>query len=132
MGQFRDALKAEVDSLSEQHRATIKIGNQEITLTARPLTGIDMDFVTKKHKGFVENPTMEGLVDLIIRKAKTEEGNKAFDVGDKPYLLRMDVEKINELYATLFNIEPEGDEDGDQPLGDADLSDDAVEQAVKN
>lgn len=134
MGRFRDALKQEIQqSASNRHEARITLGGEEIVAYARPITGADMDFVCRKNKGFLENPTVGGMADLIIRKAQDEGGSLIFDQGDKPYLIKLGLKKIEAFYGDLFNIAPEGDEDDiETPLGDTDLSEEAVEREVKN
>lgn len=42
----------------------------------------------KKHKDFINNPTVEAMVDLLIMKAQDENGDKVFDLEDKPKMLR--------------------------------------------
>ena len=46
--------------------------------------------------------TIEGLVDLIIMKALDEDGEKAFDVGDKPVLMRQSVTIVSEVAGQLM------------------------------
>ena len=42
----------------------------------------------RKHPDFLNNQTIEALVDLIIMKAETDQGDKVFDLDDKPILMR--------------------------------------------
>jgi len=116
------ALGEKIQSTVVRNRrsVTIDIGDEDVTLWATPLTGQDMDWLSRKHKNFFANPTAAGTVDLIIRKAETEDGEKAFDLTDKAILVRMPLEWIGHVRAALF------DDD------DADMSDDAVEAEEKN
>jgi hypothetical protein len=46
--------------------------------------------------------TVDGMVDLIIMKAETKDGNKAFTLEDKPFLMREEVNIIATLSAKMF------------------------------
>ena len=87
------------------------LGGEEVTLHARPLTGADMSYITRKHPEFMLKPSMDGMVDLIIRKATDEAGDRAFTVADRVAMTRLTVEKIGEIFGGLF---------GDQMVEDAD------------
>jgi hypothetical protein len=45
---------------------------------ATPVTAGDLDRLQRKHKDFLSNMTIAGMVDLIIMKAEVEDGSKAF------------------------------------------------------
>jgi hypothetical protein len=46
--------------------------------------------------------TVDGMVDLIIMKAETKDGEKAFTLEDKPFLMSEKVSIIAELSAKMF------------------------------
>ncbi len=57
-------------------------------LYALPLSVMDWSWVQKKHKDFLNAMQVEGMVDMIIRKAEDKKGEKAFTLEDKPILMR--------------------------------------------
>ncbi len=72
--------KASVEEWGEDGKPAI--------LYALPLSVMDMSWVQKKHKEFLNSMQVEGMVDLIIRKTETEDGKRAFTLEDKPVLMR--------------------------------------------
>lgn len=92
-----------------------KIGGEDITLFAKPLTGSDFEYAAKRTKnpGFANSPTLDGMVELIIRKAKADDGNRAFDLGDKTVMMAWNVELTGEIFRGLFGdaLVAETDED---------------------
>ncbi len=57
-------------------------------LYALPLSVMDWSWIQKKHKDFLNSMQVEGMVDMIIRKAEDKKGDKAFTLEDKPTLMR--------------------------------------------
>ena len=108
MSVLGDRLKAGI--VTERTRADIRLGSDTITIYATPITGADMEFVARRHKDFAQNPTVAAAVDLIIHKAEDEHGNKAFDVGDKPILLRLPMQTLGDIRDSLFPEEVVDDE----------------------
>ncbi len=119
MGMFAERLKKEIVSY-DRNSVTVDFGGQETTLYAKPLTGADLDQLMKRHPKFAEAPTLGATVDLLIAKCEDLDGNKAFDMGDKPELLRVELSKINRIRAALF------------PDQDVDLTDESVDAEVGN
>jgi hypothetical protein len=76
--------------------------NEPMVLFAAPLSAGEFSKLQRKHPDFLANMTIEGLVDLIIMKAMDESGNKAFDVGDKPILMRQPVNVISDVAGQLM------------------------------
>ncbi len=97
----------------------IDIEGESIVLYGNPLTGVDIDWLTSKHKNFMVNPTAGAIADIIIRKAETEGGDKAFDVGDKRILRNLPLGLLTRIRAELFE-------------DDEDMSDERVEDDEKN
>lgn len=122
MGLFTEELRAEVNTDSRpKNEADIEINGKTISMFAYPLTGADMDAIGRKNKGFMDNPTMGAMADLMILKVRSQEtGEKAFDVKDKPLLLRMPLSWFQDAMSRLL------------PDAEADISDEAVEEAKKN
>lgn len=110
MGKFSDALLEEAKSYKDTEWSGT-IGTKEVTLTARPLTPADMQAIARVHPNFTMNPSMEGMVDLIILKARAD-GEKAFDKGDRMLLMKFNTNKIGEIFKALFgNQMTEDDEE---------------------
>jgi uncharacterized protein YheU (UPF0270 family) len=56
----------------------------------------------KKASRLLNNQTIEALVDLIIMKAETDQGDKAFDLDDKPILMRQPLTTVTNVAAQLM------------------------------
>ena len=72
--------QASVDAWGEDGKPAV--------LYALPLSVMDMAWVQKRHKDFLNSMQVEGMVDLIIRKSEDKKGEKAFTLEDKPILMR--------------------------------------------
>ena len=104
---------------SDRNRCEIAMPDGDpLVIYARPITGADIEQITRRHKDFASNPTVSAAVDMIILKAETEEGEKAFSVEDKPLLLRLPIGKLNKIREDLFP--------------DESLDEQALEDEVKN
>ncbi len=57
-------------------------------LYAMPLSVLDMKWIQGRHKDFLNSMQVEGMVDLIIRKAEDKAGEKLFDKEAKPIMMR--------------------------------------------
>jgi len=116
LGQrLRDAAAA-----PQRNACVLDVGDDQVTIYATPLTGMDMEWISRKHKDFAANPTVGAAVDLIIRKAETEDGEKAFDVEDKTWLLSRSMDFLTRIRNDLF------------PGGESDLGEEAIEEDLKN
>lgn len=73
-----------------------------LTLFFTDVAARDMSKIQKKHKDFINNPTMDAMVDMIILKAMTKEGEKAFDVGDKFILMGEPLNVIAKVFGAIF------------------------------
>ena len=76
--------------------------NEPMVLFATPLNCGEFNKLQRKHPDFLNNMTIEGLVDLILLKAMDENGDKAFDVGDKPILMRQPVNVVSNVARQLM------------------------------
>jgi hypothetical protein len=110
MGKFSEALRSEVSSYADSVW-TGELGGQTVTILAAPLTPKDMAAVRRSHPDFQVNPSLTGMIELIIMKAKDEAGDKAFDITDKPFLLRASATKIGEMFGGLFGSQFEPDDE---------------------
>ena len=73
-----------------------------LTLFFTDVAARDMCKIQKTHKDFINNPTMDAMVDMIILKAMTKEGEKAFDVGDKFILMGEPLNVIAKVFGAIF------------------------------
>jgi hypothetical protein len=67
-----------------------------------PITAGDMNKIQKKHKNFVNDATIDGMIDLIILKACDADGNRLFTLEDKVHLMNEPVEVISQIGANMF------------------------------
>ncbi len=72
-----------------------------------PLTARDITRISRKHKNFMQSPSMEAMVDLLIFKAEEENGDKAFTIGNKPMLMGLDLAVLTEVFELIGSIDPE-------------------------
>lgn len=105
MGVFSDALRNAGGP--ERAECVTRLGDKEIRLFALPLTALEIDKLMRRHPDFSTRPSMSAMVDLIISKAEDEQGEKAFDVGDKPLLMKQTINWINGVRSALFPNENE-------------------------
>jgi len=76
--------------------------NVPLILYTTAITAGDINKLQRKHKNFLNDMTVDGMIDLIIMKAETKDGNKAFTLEDKPFLMREEVNIIAALSAKMF------------------------------
>ena len=76
--------------------------NSPLILYASAITAGDINKLQRKHKNFLNDMTVDGMVDLIIMKAETKDGEKAFTLVDKPFLMSEEVGIIASLSAKMF------------------------------
>ena len=78
-----------------------------------PLTAGDMNKIQKKHRNFLNDMTIDGMVDLIILKAGDADGNRLFSVADKTHLMDEPLPLISSIAARMFG-DIEGVEDAEK------------------
>lgn len=100
--------------------ASIELGGQTIRIFAKPLTGLDIEKARRKQADFTSNPGPEAMIDLIIAKARNDDGSAMFSLKHKPFLQRVKVEKIATLFGELFGSQLEAP------------TEDEAEERVKN
>ena len=103
MSKFGEQIRAKTSS----QRARIEVsewGDDEapMVLYVAPLLCGEFNRLQKKHPDFLNNQTIEALVDLIIMKAQDAEGEKVFDLEDKPILMRQPVTVVSNVAAGLM------------------------------
>lgn len=118
MSALGDRLAANLSGF--RHSVEITIAGDKVELFARPMTGSDLDKLVLRHKDFGQKVSAAAMVDSIIMMAELEDGTKAFDVGDKALLLKQPLEWLAKIKSGLM------------PDEDQNMSDEAVQDAVKN
>lgn len=112
-----DLLKAEIASQNEDTREwTGKIGGEEVTLYATPISPYDTKVVTGKFPNFEMSPSAAAMCYLICHKATDKDGNKVFNKDkDARYMERLPMEFTSEISQALFGDDfEEGDLDLDK------------------
>ena len=62
----------------------------------------DLDRLQRKHRDFVTNINVAGMVDMIIMKAQNRDGDLLFTLEDKPTLMREPVELISRIAGEMM------------------------------
>ena len=85
-----------------------------LVLYVAALTCGDVDRLQRKHPGFLSSPTIAAMIDLIIMKAESKDGEKLFTLEDKPFLMRESVTLVSrvagEMFATVESVESLGND----------------------
>lgn len=76
--------------------------DQPMVIYSGPITAGDIDKLQRKHKDFLNNMTIAGMVDLIINKAEDADGKRLFTLEDKMFLMKESVTIIAELAGQMF------------------------------
>ena len=76
--------------------------DQPLILYCGPITAGDIDKLQRKHKDFLSNMTITGMVDLIINKAEDADGKRLFTLEDKMYLMKESVTLISDIAGKMF------------------------------
>jgi len=88
--------------------------SEPLALYASFLNCGDIDRLQRKHPNFLNNPTIAGMIDLIILKAEDKEGEKLFTLEDKPFLMREPVTLIStiagQMFTTIESVEDLGND----------------------
>lgn len=81
-----------------------KLGETDVTLYSKPLCPADFDYVGKRgYRDFLTAPSLGGMVELIVRKAETQDGQKCFSPNrDVPVMKRWGQDKVGEIFGELF------------------------------
>ncbi|MGA0081658.1 MAG: hypothetical protein ACO3SE_08045 [Sedimenticolaceae bacterium] len=78
------------------------------------LSAADVSKLQRKYPGFLGNPTVDAMIDLIIMKAESKDGEKLFTLEDKPFLMRESVTLVSrvagEMFATVESVESLGND----------------------
>lgn len=92
---------------AEQERGYVEIeewgeDGQPLRLYFMPVSARDIEQVQRKHKDFINSPTMSAMVDLIVRKCQDEKGDFAFTIEDKSILLGEPLGVIAKVFSAIF------------------------------
>lgn len=103
MSKFGEQIRAKTSS----QRSRIEVpewGDDDapMVLFSGPLLCGEFNRLQKKHPDFLSNQTIEALVDLILMKAQDQDGEKMFDLEDKPILMRQPVSVVSTVAAGLM------------------------------
>jgi len=83
---------------------------QPLVIYSGSITAGDIDKLQRKHKDFLNNMTISGMVDLIITKAEDADGKRLFTLEDKMYLMGDSVALIADIAGQMFSdVESVGD-----------------------
>jgi hypothetical protein len=71
---------------------------------SKPLTCYDLNVIQKKHPNFLINTSIASMVDLIVMKAESVDGDKLFTSGeDKIDLMGEETSIISEIANQMFS-----------------------------
>ena len=75
---------------------------EPLVIYSGSITAGDIDKLQRKHKDFLSNMTVTGMVDLIIAKAEDVDGKRLFTLEDKMYLMKESVTLISDIAGKMF------------------------------
>ena len=101
------SLGSKIAERQNRQRRTIEVaewGDDGVPLVVycKPITAGDINKLQRKHKDFLNNMTVAGMVDLIIMKAENADGDRLFTLEDKPTLMDEPVNLIAQISGSLF------------------------------
>lgn len=76
--------------------------DEDFVLYSKELTCGDVDKIQKKHKDFINNPSISAMVDMILLKAEDESGDKLFTLEDRKFLMTERLDVISEIAGAMF------------------------------
>ena len=68
-----------------------------------PLLAGELNRIQRKHPKFLTDTSFDAMVDLIILKAETGQGEKLFTLEDKAILMREEVSVISTVAAAFMS-----------------------------
>jgi len=72
-------------------------------LYCRPITCYDLNELQRKHPTVLQNPSIASMVDLIVMKAESQDGERLFTaVDDKIELMAEETTVISEIANQMF------------------------------
>jgi len=76
--------------------------DKPLLIYSSAITAGDLKNIQRKHKNFLNDMTIDGMVDLIIMKAQDVDGNKLFTLEDKVYLMGEELMIISNIAGQMF------------------------------
>ena len=100
-------LGEQIAARRQRDRKVIKVDEwgedgQPLVIYSGAITAGDIDKLQRKHKDFLNNMTIAGMVDLIISKAEDADGKRLFTLEDKMYLMGDSVALIADIAGQMF------------------------------
>ena len=77
-------------------------GGEPFEFFCYPITCYDLSALQKKHPDFMQNTTIDAMVDLIVMKAADEGGNKLFKAADRIDLMGEETHIISDIANQMF------------------------------
>ena len=107
MSRYGDIIRSKVSSeLIKVEIPEWGEGDEPMVVYTKNLTCGDFNKLQLRHPNFLNNQTIEGLVDLIILKACDENGDLVFDKADKPVFMRLPLTTVSDVAAKIMgNVE---------------------------
>lgn len=92
---------------AEQERGFVDVAewgeaDEPLRLYFSPVSARDMEVIQRKHKDFINNPTMSAMVEMIIRKCEDNEGDTVFSLEDKPILMGETINVIAKVFGAVL------------------------------
>ena len=108
------SLGSKIAEKRNKQRRTIQVSewgdDAPLSIYVSPVTAGDIDKLQRKHKDFLNNMTISGMVDLIITKAEDADGKRLFTIEDKMFLMGDSVALIADIAGQMFgDVESVGD-----------------------
>jgi len=91
--KLQDAIKSE--------SIEIEVTAWESTFYVTPLTVAELSKLQNKYPDFLSNSSIEAAVELIMMKAMDKDGERAFTLEHKRYLLQQKVSILMPFYSVL-------------------------------
>ena len=105
MSKFGEQISANRESRKREYVEVEEWGvdGSPLKIYYTTVTGSDIDKVQRQYKDFTTNPSIAGMVQMIIIKAQTEDGETMFTLDDKPTLMREPIGVLTNVFGCIFN-----------------------------
>jgi len=96
-----------LEKLRQRNRKQILVSawsdeDEQFIIYTGELTCGDVDKIQRKHKDFINNPTIAAMVDMILLKAEGKDGEKLFTLEDRMFLMTERLDVISEIAGQMF------------------------------
>ena len=84
--------------------------NGAFVLYCRPITCYDLNELQRKHPTVLQNPSIASMVDLIVMKAESQDGERLFTAADDKIELMGEETTViseiaNQMFGTIESVE---------------------------